>query len=323
MQNRKGRRRSRQLDRDADIREYVQPFIDRLYEIYEETDPSKGRTSESDKLLGAQQALQIWWTIYGKLLLWAQAQIVGYEMVSDTPKLRDELSKFRGSQIDEDSHELELLGLGWSWNQGKQEDRVNELQEALKEGFDRMSREALRRVIVRLHLSTSANSSFWRFPLQKALRAANAGERDEFFEPTKTRRRGNPFQLDVRRAWAISHVYYLWGQGIKKHVAQERVGKALAVSVETLRDWEKLLAVDDWFREEWNAAAIAGELEEEIKEKTPMALEKKYGRQFRSIDHASYFLKVMKSEQSLEKIKADLRRLHSSSWGRKKALRPH
>jgi hypothetical protein len=197
------------------------------------------------------------------------------------------------------------------------------LQEALKGGFDEISDEALRKVIVRLLSSTNANSSFWRFPLQRALRAANAGERDEFLEPTKTRRRGNPYQLDVRRARAISHVYYLWGQGIKKHVAQERVGKALAVSVETLRDWEKLLTVDDWFRREWNDAALAGELEEEIKEKTPMALENKYGRQFGSIDHASYFLKVMKTEQSLEKIKADLRRLHSSSGGRKKALRPH
>lgn len=63
-------------------------------------------------------------------------------------------------------------------------------------------------------------------------------------------RRGKPFQLDWRRAIAISHVYYLWGQGIKKHVALERIGKALAVSVETLRDWEKHLAVDDWFRRE-------------------------------------------------------------------------
>ena len=31
----KGRRRRRGLARDEDIREYVQPFIDRLFELYE------------------------------------------------------------------------------------------------------------------------------------------------------------------------------------------------------------------------------------------------------------------------------------------------
>ena len=50
MQKLKGRRPKRRLDRDEDIRDYVEPFINRLFELYEETDPSKGRVSESDKL---------------------------------------------------------------------------------------------------------------------------------------------------------------------------------------------------------------------------------------------------------------------------------
>ena len=87
---------------------------------------------------------------------------------------------------------------------------------------------------MRLLLSKDANSSFWRFPLSHALRAANAGERDAVLEPTKTRRRGRPYQLDWYRAVAIAHVYYLLGQGIKKHIALERIGSALAVSVETI-----------------------------------------------------------------------------------------
>jgi len=47
----------------------MQPFIDRLFELYKETDPGKGETSEPNRLIRAQQAIHIWWRIYGKLLL--------------------------------------------------------------------------------------------------------------------------------------------------------------------------------------------------------------------------------------------------------------
>jgi hypothetical protein len=311
----KGRRRKRGLDRDKDIREYLQPLIDRLFELYEETDPSKGQASESDKLVQAQAAIHIWWLIYGKLLLWAQAQIVGYEIAKDSPSLVDALNNFRGGEINEDSHELELLGLGYSWNPPwHQAERVSALTEAIEGIEDDLGNEALRRVIVRLLSSTDANSSFRRFPLQEAFRALNAGERDAFCEPAKARRRGRPYRLDCCRAIAISHVHYLLGQGIKKHIALERVGEALNVSVETLRDWEKSLTMDDWFRREWIAAAIAGELEEEVKTKPLLALETKYGARYvggsSDFAHAKFFLKMIDDVWSLKKLKADLRRHH-------------
>jgi hypothetical protein len=312
----KRRRRKRGLARDENIREYVQPFIDRLFELYEETDPSKGPASESDKLIQAQTAIHIWWRIYGKLLLWAQAQIVGDEIASYNPGLVDALNEFRGSQINENSHELELLGLGYSWNPPKhQAERVRALMEAVEGNGDDLDDEALRRVILRLLLSTDANSSFWRFPLQQAFRALNGGERDDLCEPAKARRRGRPYRLDRCRAIAISHVYYLCSQGMKKQIALRRVGEALAVSAETLRDWEKSLGVDDWFRREWVAASLAGEFEQEIKEKSLLALESKYGAQYNvggssDFGHAKFFLKMIEDTWSLKKLKADLKRLH-------------
>jgi hypothetical protein len=154
------------LDRDDDIRTEMQPFIDRLYELYAETDPSKGHASELNKLQSAQRAIHIWWHIYGRLLLWAQSQIVGYEIARDSPKLADELSRLRGNDIDKDSHELELLGLGYALNRPvNQDERVEALTEAIEAVEDGISDEALRRAIARLLVSTDANSSFWRFPL--------------------------------------------------------------------------------------------------------------------------------------------------------------
>ena len=64
------------MDRDDDIRAQVQPFIDDLYEYYEETDPSKGHYFETDKLKSAQHAIHIWWYIYGKLLLWVRVGLL-------------------------------------------------------------------------------------------------------------------------------------------------------------------------------------------------------------------------------------------------------
>ena len=175
-----------------------------------------------------------------------------------------------------------------------------------------LSDEGLRRVIVRLLSSTDANSSFWRFPLGSALRAANAGERDAFFEPSKTRRRGYPYQLDVRRATAVSHVYYRWGKGLKKHVAMEQVAHALNVSTETLRDWEKKLAKEDHALG-WKGARVAGALESEIKEKSYRELLEKYGTDrfgaTSDFDIARFFLARIEAEWSLEKLKADLRQL--------------
>jgi hypothetical protein len=164
---------------------------------------------------------------------------------------------------------------------------------------------------------------------QSALRAANAGERDALFEPAKTRRRGKPYQLDGRRAIVVSHVYYLLGKGLKKHVALERIAKAIAVSVETLRDWEKELGKDDWYEFDWGGAYVAGFLEQEIKEKSYWELLEKYGANYfgpqSDFDTARYFLDRIKDDWSLEKLKADLRRLHSPDnklRGRKKALPP-
>ncbi len=94
----------------------MQPFIDRLYELYKETDPSRGRASEEFKLLCAREAIHIWWRIYGILLLWAQSQIAGYEIVRETPEYARQLEKLREDDLTEDSHELELLGLAYAAN---------------------------------------------------------------------------------------------------------------------------------------------------------------------------------------------------------------
>lgn len=293
------------MGRDHEIRAHVQPLIDRLYELYEQTDPSKGHVSERGKLQSAQYAIHIWWQVYGELLLWAQSQIAGYEVTKESPRWREELVKRLGGEFDEDSHELEQIGLSFT--------HLGILPNV----------EVLRKVIYRLLHSTAAKTSFWVAPLSVALRAANAGELDIIFEPTKTRRRGRPYQLDVARAIAIAHVYYLTGKGIKKYIALERIGNALAVEAETLRGWEKALRHDEWIMFDWKGAHLAGRLEDEIKEKSPLALVEEYGGEYlgptSNFESARFFLERINNVWSLEEVKHSLTTLHGDqgeNWWR-------
>src|SRR5262245_3800076 len=104
------------MSREDDIRSDIQPWIDSLYELYESTDPRRGEETEVDKLHRAQVAINIYWIVFGRLLLWAQSQIVGYEVCRRHPDVMDVLEQRRGKNLDPDSHELELLGMAWVFN---------------------------------------------------------------------------------------------------------------------------------------------------------------------------------------------------------------
>src|SRR5262245_56113829 len=121
------------MSREDDIRSDIQPWIDRLYELYESTDARRGVESELDKLHRAQVAINISWTVFGRLLLWAQSQIVGYEVCRRHPDVRDVLEQRRGKDLDPNSHELELLGMAWVFNlpSSIDEDEYNKVLDSL------------------------------------------------------------------------------------------------------------------------------------------------------------------------------------------------
>jgi hypothetical protein len=177
--------------------------------------------------------------------------------------------------------------------------------------------ENLRRIIDEFHLSTDANSSYWRFPLGHALRALNYGERTSFLVPSRKKARGKAYTLAYYRALAVAHVYYRCGKGIKKYVALESVASSLAVSAETIRDWEKTLKGDDYFRHEWDAASLAGHIEEVQGTMSRREISDKYTEwQFgfrTNVSMAYTFLDWSKNQWSLKRIKDELRKGHERS----------
>jgi len=76
------------LDPKTDIRALAQPLLDELYELYDRSEASGGKplSRKDDKLRDAYRAIQVWWQLYGSLMIWAQSRIIGHEMVRASPE---------------------------------------------------------------------------------------------------------------------------------------------------------------------------------------------------------------------------------------------
>ncbi len=300
------------MPRYQDIKERIDDEIEYLIQLYHDTDPRKGEESEFRKFELAQEAIVVWWRVYAELITWAQSQIIGYEMTRLNGPLIEFLQESRGSDVDENSHELEVLGNLYRANLPPDEyPQLPELLDFIEENdpqFIDLDDQILRRVIVRLLLSTSTESSVWRFPLSEALRAVNAGELPSFLTPSRQRRRGRPYILDMLRAEAIAHVWFEEGRGLKKHAALTRVATALAVSEETLRDWEKQIKDDDLIYFEWQAAWLAGFIQENPDTDPEEEFEPRYLGNRSQLFYARHFIK---RKRSLDTIRDELRKHHS------------
>ena len=156
--------------RRPDILGYCEQYLKSLAELYEATDPANGAASEEGKLEAARQAISIWWYLWAELMLWAQSHLAGYEMLKARPDLRERLEKLLGAELTVDSHAVEYVGVYFSWNHVDDSDpMLAAIHEIMAEEFEiTMSDPPLRPIIRELVVSRSANSSFWRFPLQHA-----------------------------------------------------------------------------------------------------------------------------------------------------------
>jgi hypothetical protein len=261
--------------RDPDIRNTVSQYVEGLIRLYERTDPARGPTSEENKLEYARQAISIWWYLFGELMLWAQSHLAGYEIGKSNPEFMKKLAKMFGREIDVDSHLLEYMGVGFSWNRVNYDDPTMEkIEEAMEKNEVGIDDRAIRDLIRELLHCRSANSSFWRFPLRHALFALNLGHVEDIVRPEPIRRQGNPVQRLNCEMMALQHVYYHIGRGLKKYRALELVGDELGQSPETLRAWEKAIIDDEDFMTELAGAKLAGELEEKIDTHSTEELEK-------------------------------------------------
>jgi hypothetical protein len=134
----------------------------------------------------------------------------------------------------------------------------------------------------------------------------NYGEQDEFFKPAKSKRRGHPYRLDWAKANAVAYVWYLIGKGLKKHVAIAKVADGIGASSETIRDWEKRLKSDDWFRFTWESARLAGYVEENPDEDHDELFDVRYYGTTSALDLARNI--VVGRQLSLPKIREDIRK---------------
>lgn len=266
--------------RETNIRSEIESYLETLVELYEETDPAKGEESEAGKLELARQAIEIHWRIFGRLILWAQCHLTGYCIAKRNPRVVDILRDEFHINLTEDSHELEVLGLLYPYNPVDREDPLlRRFEDRFENEQEVMNYETLRDIIKELLMSRCANSSFWRFDLQTALRSLNEGEVEPMLQPVKSRLRGKPASLNRWKLEALYQVHFRIGKGMKKYRALKEVADALAQSAETLRDWEKQLMLSEDTENDLFCAELAGEFDSQLSGD---------GRYFSIPDHLDY-----------------------------------
>ena len=238
------------MARLKDLDERIDGYLQFLKEVYFETDPQQGEESEVAKHELAQLAVEKVWYLQGKLLGWAQAHLTGYSILSENPALVSFLEEKLGYQLDEDSHELEQIGLLYNFNPPDDDDPALLRMESLLNEFKArypgdeevlLTATAMRRTIRELLMSRCADNSYWRFDLQNSLAALNKGEVDDLAMPSLGKRQGLPYSLNRWKLEALRQVRFRVGKGYKKYRALEEVGEAIGQSLETLRSWEKEL----------------------------------------------------------------------------------
>lgn len=307
------------MARLKDLDDWINEHLQFLQEVYFETNPQKGDESEVAKHELAQLAVEKFWYIQGKLLGWAQAHLTGHSILSENPDLVSFLEERLGYQLNEDSHELEQIGLLYNLNPPYGDDPNLLRMEALLNEFCArqpggeevlLTAPAMRRTIRELLMSRCADNSYWRFELQQSLAALNEGEVDEFSTPTSGKRQGLPYSLGLWKLEALRQVRFRIGKGYKKFRALDEVGKAIGQSSETLRSWEKSLensmdrSIDLYCSE--LAGLYDGHFRGDANAPVPDIEEFETWRGLNHAEHAKYLHGVITSRK-LDKIRDQIR----------------
>ena len=118
------------------IRDEIEHYISALVRLHDTTDPSGGQATETDKLEKARRAVELWWYLGGRVLLWAQSRIAGCELVKEEPLLLEKLEELIGGEITGGSHILEYLGLCFQLNPPEPDDPLLLRVEDAADGFE-------------------------------------------------------------------------------------------------------------------------------------------------------------------------------------------
>lgn len=315
------------MARLEDIDETVDRYLKTLLAYYRDTDPAKGPDEEFSKHAMAEHAIEVFWYLHGKLMSWAQAHMTGYAILSENPGLVEFLELKLGLEIDEDSHVLEQIGLLYNYNPPDDQDPDLLQMQALLEEFGELAHDedkrfldsqAIRRLIVEIMMSRSADNSYWRHPLQYSLKALNDGEHDTLSTPLPGKRQGQPFSLARWKQEALRQVYFRIGAGMKKYRALEEVGAGIGQSPETLRAWEKELRQSLDRANDLYCSELAGKLGDSLKGPPNLELEEMedYGwhRGVHSLVNAKLLYDRIK-ELTLDEIREHIRRYREKKTG--------
>lgn len=273
--------------RDKDIRKEIEPLINDLVECYYASSPKALKGDGPDKTEMAQDALEVWWLLFDKILGWAQNHILGEEvLLAETAAVKHFEKHFialEGDNIhmseaigalfasDDSSRDWDLLERITKWSESENRETSPDLH---------LPSISVRRAGKRLLQGKSINSLHWRGPIVASLGALELGYVDELLRPAKLKPRGNPMVVESLKKEAVCYVSFLAGGGKPKGESVTYVSEEICFNNETLRTWEKRFRKNPKIANEIQCAYHAGEIGDLFKRCYPEQLDDgtKYGR---------------------------------------------
>lgn len=282
----------------------VQAYVRNLQKLKYETEPfGKGDTHvEKDKK--AFEALDIFWFLQSKTVLWAQAHIAGRIILRHYADLKALIEKERNTSISANSHINELVGSffikspfmysRWTdydsddealskslWFSPPSQEEYNVVRTLVREYISSadlvseevpdmevlLSPEVLRDISFELLRSRNAENVFWLAPLSELLQQLNAGYVGRNATPTKKKSQGNAHEVQACKLQAVLHVNFGAGEGRKKEALFREIGRAIGRDAETVRGWEKAAKRDPNSKAMIEIAKLAGSYKCELQRK--------------------------------------------------------
>lgn len=244
----------------GELKSTTEVYLNKLLELYARHDP-RTPNDQFSKTRDAYHAIELCWRIMDRVADWAQRHIIGIEYATECSSELKNHRLFEGlydddGKIEDDHPNLELIPL----------------EEVIQ--IDELSSSARRSYIRAFHMSTSAEGYHWRNELMNALHALNEGGVLDLFTPEDVQGQGDHFLAWNARKEIIQYICFLHKQGRTKISARETVGEAIGKSVETLRDWEKLIRKTPRGGFDLETAEVAGEFQEYFANYYPYAPQK-------------------------------------------------
>ncbi len=253
--------------RNTNVRAALEPLLDRLVALYEQSAPSADKITPDDKQALADEALLVWGEIYDVVMSWVGHEHIGQHLIARNRRRIETANQLAPLSAREAANLAEMAGL-WFAQMG---DVMPKLAAEISEQFD-TNRNKLVEMIAGgdAHLlADTLRQTFLPPALHQIciqLEALADSQASSAREPDHVRASvPDPIlEEDAQARWrleALRRVRVEVGKGKRKIYALADMAASVDQSIDTLQEWERQLVKSSDLENDLYCSELAGEFE--------------------------------------------------------------